>query len=193
MSQRERNQDAARVAQPAVPAVDEVDVEAIRDRGWRDLTEADDHAYRVLLSSVRSRGVLVPLVVRAHPEGGYQLVSGARRLQAAREVGRATVPVLVRELGDAAAPVVGAWAALTRSGVSEEEAERVHGQLVAAGVPEADAGMLADSLPRAGEGVELTGRVTAAEHKASAPAWAWGPSRDPDEPRRGRRFRRSGR
>jgi hypothetical protein len=194
MSERERNEDAARVAQPAVPAVDEVDVQAIRGRGWRDLTEADDLAYRVLLASVRSRGVLVPLVVRAHPEGGYQLLSGARRLQAAREVGRTTVPVLVRELGDVAAPVVGAWAALTRSGVSEEEAERLRGQLVTAGVPEADAAMLADSLPRTGEGVELTGRVTAAEHTAPAPAWAWGAAtRDPEEPRRGRRFRRSGR
>jgi ParB-like chromosome segregation protein Spo0J len=136
----------------------------------------------------------VPLVVRAHPEGGYQLLSGARRLQAAREAGRVTVPVLVRELGDVAAPVAGAWAALTRSGVSDEEAETLRGQLVAAGVPEADAGMLADSLPRAGDGVELTGqRVTAVEREAHAPAWAWGASRDPEEPRRGRLFRRSGR
>lgn len=191
MSQRERKQDAARVAEPAVA---EVEVEAIRDRGWRDLPETGDLAYRVLLASVRSRGVLVPLVVRAHPEGGYQLLSGARRLQAAREAGRVKVPVLVRELGDVAAPVAGAWAALTRSGVSDEEADRLRGQLVAAGVPEADAGMLADSLPRAGDGVELTGqRVTAAEREASAPAWAWGASREPDEPRRGRRFFRSAR
>jgi ParB-like chromosome segregation protein Spo0J len=194
MSQRERNQDAAGVAEPAVPAVDEVEVGAIRDRGWRDLSETGDLAYRVLLASVRSRGVLVPLVVRAHPEGGYQLLSGARRLQAAREAGRVTVPVLVRELGDVAAPLAGAWAALTRSGVSDEEAERLRGQLVAAGVPETDAGMLVDSLPRAADGADLTGRrVTTAEREVPAPAWAWGASRDPEEPRRGRRFFRSGR
>jgi ParB-like chromosome segregation protein Spo0J len=187
MSKRERNQEATPVAQPAGPPVDEVEVEAIHDRGWRDLAEGGDPSYRVLLASVRSLGVLVPLVVRAQAEGGYQLVSGARRLQAAREAGRATVPVLVRELGEVAAPVVGAWAALTRSGVSEDEADRLRGLLVTAGVPEDEADMLTDSLPRAGEGVELAGRAAPAEREATAPAWAWGAATpESDEPRRGR-------
>ncbi|HEV7466699.1 MAG TPA: ParB/RepB/Spo0J family partition protein [Candidatus Dormibacteraeota bacterium] len=182
MPQPQRNQDATAVA----PAVDEVEVDHIRDRGWRDHADAGDPGYRMLLASVRSRGVLVPLVVRAHPEGGYQLVSGARRLQAAREAGRSTVPVVVRALGDVEALIGGAWAALTRSGISEDEAERLRGQLVAAGVTDDDAEMLAESLPRADETVELTGRARP-EQEAPAPAWAWGTAgRDPEQPRRGR-------
>jgi len=155
-----------------MPDTEQIEVAAIRERGWRDVTESADPAYRVLLASVRSRGVLDPVVVRAVPDGGYQLVSGARRLQAARELGRATVPAVVRELGPAEAVVAGAWPALARSGVSDEEAERVRGQLVSAGLTEDDADLLTGSLPRAGAGVELTGRAAAAEKRA--PAWAWG-------------------
>jgi hypothetical protein len=36
----------------------ELEIAAIRERGWRDLAASDDPAYRVLLASVRSRGVL---------------------------------------------------------------------------------------------------------------------------------------
>jgi ParB family chromosome partitioning protein len=190
MPEPERDQDAT-----AAPAIDEVEVDRIRGRGWRDHADGGDPAYRMLLASVRSRGVLVPLVVRAHSEGGYQLVSGARRLQAAREAGRATVPVVVRALGDVEALVGGAWAALTRSGISPDEAERLRGQLVAAGVTDDDAELLAESLPRAGAEVELTGRPRT-EREGPAPAWAWGAAAgDAEQPRRGRLrlSRRSGR
>jgi hypothetical protein len=155
----------------APPAIAEVGVGEIHDRGWRDRVDGADPTYGALLSSVRRRGVLVPLVVRRHGAGGYQLVSGARRLQAAREVGRMTVPVVVRELGETEALIGGAWAALTRSGVSDDEAARLHRQLVAAGVPDADARLLVASLPPAAP-VELTGRLSDRPSRM-APAWAW--------------------
>lgn len=155
MSDPEGHRD---VPTAAPPAIAEVGVGDIRARGWRDRVDGSDPTYGALLSSVRSRGVLVPLVVRRHTAGGYQLVSGARRLQAAREAGRVTVPVVVRELGETEALIGGAWAALTRSGVTDEEAARLRDQLVAAGVPEADAGLLVDSLPAASS-MELTGHL----------------------------------
>jgi ParB family chromosome partitioning protein len=155
-----------------MPMTEEIEVAALRERGWRDVVDAPDDAYRVLAASVRTRGILDPLVVRALPGGAYQLVSGARRLQAARESGRTTVPAVVRDLGDAEALVAGAWPALTRTGVSDDEARRVRGLLVAAGLTEEDADLLVGSLPRAGESVELTGQAAAVEKRA--PAWAWG-------------------
>jgi ParB-like chromosome segregation protein Spo0J len=170
MPAREGGEDVTLAAPPrtAAPRVVDIAIGDIRDRGWRDRVEASDPAHRALLASVRSRGVLVPLVVRAHPAGGYQLVSGARRLQVAREAGHRTVPVVVRELGEAEALIGGAWAPLTRSGVSDEEAVRLREQLVAAGVPAGDAGLLADSLPRVG-GVELRGRPSPRTAGGAAP------------------------
>ena len=55
-----------------------------------------------LVESIRSHGILNPLVARSHPdkEGEYQLISGFNRAQAARLAGLSVVPVTVRALSD---------------------------------------------------------------------------------------------
>jgi ParB family chromosome partitioning protein len=52
-----------------------------------------------LVASVREHGVMQPVVVRACP-GGYQLVAGSRRLEAARQAGLTEVPAVIRECGE---------------------------------------------------------------------------------------------
>ena len=65
----------------------------------------DDGAMAALIDSIRERGVIQPLIVRADPgeEGRYQIVAGERRWRAAQAAGLHEVPVLVQELSDAAA------------------------------------------------------------------------------------------
>ncbi|MCC6416829.1 MAG: ParB/RepB/Spo0J family partition protein [Gemmataceae bacterium] len=53
-----------------------------------------------LSDSVRSHGILQPLVVRVVDGGQYQLVAGERRLRAAQEAGLAMVPVRVVNFND---------------------------------------------------------------------------------------------
>lgn len=54
-----------------------------------------------LITSVREHGVLQPLIVTpGDVEGHFVLIAGERRLQAARQAGLATVPVIVREATD---------------------------------------------------------------------------------------------
>lgn len=71
------------------------------------LTSFEKHPYQVredtamdeLVESVRTHGILTPLLAR--PKGGsYELVSGHRRRLAAQKLGLPTVPVLVREMTD---------------------------------------------------------------------------------------------
>ena len=52
-----------------------------------------------LVESVRTYGILSPLLARPKGEG-YELVSGHRRRLAAQKLGLPTVPVLVREMTD---------------------------------------------------------------------------------------------
>jgi len=52
-----------------------------------------------LAQSIKEHGLLSPLLVR-ESNGEYEVVSGARRYKAARSIGLAEVPVLVRELSD---------------------------------------------------------------------------------------------
>ena len=56
----------------------------------------DEAALETLAASIRSRGLLQPLVVRRVPEG-FELIAGERRLRAAQRAGLETVPVVVRE------------------------------------------------------------------------------------------------
>lgn len=50
-----------------------------------------------LRRSIREYGVLVPIVVRRVPQG-YELACGERRLRASRDLGRPTIPAIVRAL-----------------------------------------------------------------------------------------------
>src|SRR5215211_4821475 len=53
-----------------------------------------------LAESIRTRGVLQPIVVRPLAGGSFELVAGERRLRAAQMVERETIPALVRDTDD---------------------------------------------------------------------------------------------
>jgi len=59
-----------------------------------------------MVSSVKERGVLSPVLVRPMPDGGYQMVSGHRRKMAAELAELPTVPCIVRELTDDEAVII---------------------------------------------------------------------------------------
>lgn len=53
-----------------------------------------------LADSIRQCGVIQPLIVREHDDGGYEIVAGERRWRAAQRAGVQMVPVIVRALDD---------------------------------------------------------------------------------------------
>ena len=55
-----------------------------------------------LAESIRSQGVLSPLLVRPLPENGFEIIAGARRYRAAQMAEQSTVPVRIVNLSDAA-------------------------------------------------------------------------------------------
>ena len=60
----------------------------------------DEDALNELSHSIREFGVLQPVVVRADPAGGYELVMGERRLRASTAAGLETIPAIVRTTTD---------------------------------------------------------------------------------------------
>ena len=63
----------------------------------------DDELMEQTVESIKQIGVVSPLIVRPDPEGGFEILSGHRRLHAAQLAGLATVPVIVKEMDDDAA------------------------------------------------------------------------------------------
>jgi ParB family transcriptional regulator, chromosome partitioning protein len=53
-----------------------------------------------LADSIRQRGLVQPIIVRANPSGGYEIVAGERRWRASQRAGLHQVPVVVRDLTD---------------------------------------------------------------------------------------------
>ena len=76
-----------------------------------DLHPFEGHPFKVLddelmeqtVESIKQIGVVSPLIVRPDPKGGFEILSGHRRLHAAQLAGLETVPVIVKEMDDDAA------------------------------------------------------------------------------------------
>jgi ParB family chromosome partitioning protein len=78
----------------------EVPTNAIGPNPKQPRTRFDDEALNDLAASIREVGILQPLVVRRTGQG-YEIVTGERRLRAAKLAGLATVPVVLRDSEDA--------------------------------------------------------------------------------------------
>ena len=86
------------------------------DGKWAEMSIADlhpfeGHPFKVLdddlmaqtVESIKQIGIVSPLVVRTDPDGGFEILSGHRRLHAAQLAGLETVPAIVKEMDDDAA------------------------------------------------------------------------------------------
>ena len=58
----------------------------------------DNEGMELLVQSIREFGVMTPIVVRPVKEGGYEVISGHRRLHACRRAGIEKIPALVRDM-----------------------------------------------------------------------------------------------
>lgn len=92
-------------------AADAVAKEQRTELPLSDLHPFEGHPFKVLddelmeqtVESIKQIGVVSPLIVRPDPEGGFEILSGHRRLHAAQLAGLETVPVIVKDMDDDAA------------------------------------------------------------------------------------------
>ncbi|HVD26059.1 MAG TPA: ParB/RepB/Spo0J family partition protein [Gaiellaceae bacterium] len=90
----------------------------------------DHETTAALAESVRSQGLVQPVVVRSRAAGGYELIAGERRWRAAREAGLETIPALVRETGDRDALLLGLVENVAREQLTPVEEARAYALLV---------------------------------------------------------------
>ena len=64
---------------------------------YQPRTRMDESSLRDLAASIRTYGVMQPLVVRPVGPGRWEIIAGERRFRAAQIAGLAEVPVVVRE------------------------------------------------------------------------------------------------
>ena len=83
-----------------------------------------------LAESIRTQGVVQPVVVRPRSEGGYELIAGERRWRAAKEAGIPTLPALIRTADDRETLLLGLVENVARENLSPIEEARGYALLM---------------------------------------------------------------
>ena len=78
----------------------ELRVEQLRPGKYQPRTHMDESALNELAASIKSQGVIQPILTRELEDGGFEIIAGERRWRAAKLAGLSMVPVLVRKVED---------------------------------------------------------------------------------------------
>ncbi|MBQ9304298.1 ParB/RepB/Spo0J family partition protein [Butyrivibrio sp.] len=95
---------------------EEIQISQIRPFKDHPFKVIDDSRMEDLVKSIAVNGVLTPVMLRPSADGGYEMVSGHRRMHAAKLAGLKTIPAVVKEMDDDTAVV-----AMVDSNVQREE------------------------------------------------------------------------
>jgi len=94
---------------------------------YQPRTRMDEGALFELAESIKSQGVMQPVLVRPVSAGQYEIIAGERRVRAARLAGLDEVPVLVKPVPDEAAAVMALIENIQREDLNPlEEAQGLH-------------------------------------------------------------------
>ena len=78
----------------------------LRPGKYQPRTRMDEGSLYELAESIKSQGLMQPILVRPVETGGYEIIAGERRFRAAKLAGLDSVPVLVKAVADEAAAVM---------------------------------------------------------------------------------------
>ena len=108
---------------------DDAKLERVKNIPLDELHPFKNHPFKVqnneemerMIESIRKVGTITPALARPLPDGGYELISGHRRLAACQVLGIETMPVLVREMSDDEAVIAMVDANLQRETILPSE------------------------------------------------------------------------
>lgn len=108
---------------------DDAKLERVKDIPLCELHPFKNHPFKIqndeemkrLIESIKKFGTITPALARTLPDGGYELISGHRRLAACQVLGLETMPVIVREMSDDEAVIAMVDANLQRETILPSE------------------------------------------------------------------------
>ena len=80
--------------------INEIELDKIDVNPFQPRNNFDEEALDELAESIRELGIIQPVSVRLLENGRYQLITGERRIRAAKKVGLETIPAYIREAND---------------------------------------------------------------------------------------------
>lgn len=109
--------------------VESVPLEQISANPYQPRRHFAEEGLHELADSIRTHGVIQPVLLRAVP-GGFQLVAGERRVRAARIAGLAEIPAMVKDITDREAIELALVENLQRSDLNPMEESQSYNRLI---------------------------------------------------------------
>lgn len=101
-----------------------IPLEEIKPNAYQPRKEFDDESLNDLTNSIKSYGVLQPIVVRRSGKNGYEIIAGERRWRASQKAGLKEIPAIIKDAGDSETAIMALIENLQRENLSFlEEAE----------------------------------------------------------------------
>jgi len=119
LSDQKNNQDEVKQV-----AVNEIDTSPYQPR-----TVFDDDRIDELCQTIKTHGVIQPIVVRVR-NGRYEIIAGERRWRAVKKLGLSTIPAIVREFNDSQAASIALIENLQREGLTAIEEAIAYQKLI---------------------------------------------------------------
>ena len=116
---------------PARPGgVREIEIGRIRPNPEQPRVQFTEEAIDELADSIAERGVLQPILLRPHGDGGFEIVAGERRWRAAQRARLHTIPAIVREIDDSATAEIALIENIQREDLNAVEEAEGYRQLI---------------------------------------------------------------
>lgn len=109
------------MTQPIQENVQSIPINELQPFRNHPFTVMDNEDMAKIVASIGKVGTITPLLARPLPDGGYELISGHRRLEACRKLGLENIPVIVREMTDYEAVIAMVDANLQREHILPSE------------------------------------------------------------------------
>ena len=85
---------------PGEESASEVDIRLIHSFKNHPFKVIDDEKMEELVESIRRNGVLSPVILRPAEKNTYEMISGHRRMHAAKLAGLSSIPAFIRDMTD---------------------------------------------------------------------------------------------
>ena len=110
--------------------IEEVPLPLVSPNPFQPRRAFDEAELTDLANSVKTKGILQPILVRRLGDGGYELIAGERRWRAAKLAGLKKIPAIVRPATDAEAMEMALIENLQRKDLNPMEAARAYQRLI---------------------------------------------------------------
>jgi ParB family chromosome partitioning protein len=114
----------------ASPELVQLPLGSIKPNSRQPRRRFDAESISELAESLRTQGLVQPIIVRPNAGGTWELIAGERRWRAARAAGLATIPALVRETDDREALLLALVENVAREDLSPVEEARAYSVLM---------------------------------------------------------------